>query len=345
LIAGSEVHQDLFMHNPWGVLLTYMVMNLFLFLMMSQVFIAIILCGFEAADGREVIRERNLGLPCGYELACIPALRTARHRVLSACHFPIYLLSMYDVFYGVVGFRLLHAICKVVAADERNRAQTQSHEHPQVLVTMSTLEDVLRADFGPKAHRCAKRLLHAHGVLTCAARAEDEQGRARKDEKGALDVTLEEKVDQLLGALADIKDELRDARVKTDIKDEFDARVTARMARIRAQTALEQGEPTEPPCSDDHTCQQRGASTPAPTRSADPKIEQLAMATQREPSATASSATSDVRIVEASKSSIADLPPPKHQGQPLQRKALSFQLMGTLRLRRQADRYLDSSEV
>ena len=126
---------------------------------MSQVFIAILCGAFDAAETRRASAQRDLSLPPCYVGADAP-----RRAVVTCCHFPIYLLTGYDITYGAFAPIVFHATARIIA--EAEAADEAGAKGSQVMATADELTAALRASCcgEPRARQIAESLLAVNGA-------------------------------------------------------------------------------------------------------------------------------------------------------------------------------------
>jgi len=160
LIAGAPIDPEIYTYNPIGLMLMYLLMNFFLFLILSQVFIAILIGAFDSAEDADEVKERSNSIPSFYVDVGAPPPNMF---LSSFVHFPTYLLSWYHIEYAAWGPTLLYALdLIVVGAEKADEEMTKK----QVMVTPEELHDALvHAGLKPAAaNRCVTKVVASFGA-------------------------------------------------------------------------------------------------------------------------------------------------------------------------------------
>jgi len=191
LIAGAAVDPELFAFNPWGVAMMYLCLNLFLYLIMSQVFIAILVASFDSAVTRESLKSRDLSVPPPFEDCSQP-----RSWALALFHFPVYLLTSYDIVYGANHLLLLEAVCesiqKAEAADDAAADNQVMISVPQLTTTVCRIRRLKCMSISEAAAiECVQRLAAAHGAWMVAGVAAPYNPKTSDVVESVLDVEVD----------------------------------------------------------------------------------------------------------------------------------------------------------
>ena len=173
LVMSHEINESHFKINPWGVMIMFVTMNVFFFLLLSQVVIAILVSAFENAEMLHKKSKRDQSLPVFYLDQSKP--RTCCGLLID---FPLYFVIGIHPLYGASGAGLLYAICQVIAeAEVANAAATDE----QIMVSSDELRRALGnvCIGGSRADGCIRRILAAHGAkLDLKKMAESEHREA-----------------------------------------------------------------------------------------------------------------------------------------------------------------------
>lgn len=203
-------------------------MNLFLFLIMSQVFIAILLGAYDAASSKDANRTRDLLLPPHFQsLTCV---RRSGWRTFNL-RFPIYLLTWYDIECETWGPLLLYALVLHVAEADQNPELDEEERSVQIMADPEELQSALEEARVSEvsARQSVVRVCSMYGArlnLTAKAEAEAPKRKAARaaatlSSLGGNDMVLlklvqaQQRSEALLAGLAETMAELQ-AQVAAD---------------------------------------------------------------------------------------------------------------------------------
>lgn len=176
IIEGADLDEEMLRFNPTGTYISYFVRNLFLFLIISQIFIAVLVGAFDATAEKVDLALRDMSLPAGYIYIGEKRIECARWLL----DYPVAFFTPYVLEYHAWAPTLLMALHQVIdAAEEMDEAVL----HEQVLVTPAKLDRALmRAGIsaGWCRKRCISCLMASHGATRGIGRRGLTRGVTRK---------------------------------------------------------------------------------------------------------------------------------------------------------------------